>query len=72
VQVARESGRWQLSAEAPRVAADPRLMAVLRGDVPASDLAPSQVQFALLALRAAQAGRQAVSQADETRIALTV
>jgi histidine phosphotransferase ChpT len=72
VQVDRESGRWQMRAEGPRVVADPGLLAVLRDAAPADDLTPAQVQFALLALRTAQAGRQTQTEAGEDRIAMTV
>ncbi|MFP4450291.1 histidine phosphotransferase family protein [Rhodosalinus sp.] len=72
VRVDREGGRWHLHAEGPRVAAHPALLAILRGDAPASDITPAQVQFALLALRMSEAGRQTLTEAAEDRIAMTV
>ncbi|MFP4405304.1 histidine phosphotransferase family protein [Rhodosalinus sp.] len=72
VRVARQGGRWELTGEGPRVAADPALVAVLQGAGGTQTLTPAQVQFALLALHAVQAGRQALAEADARRIALSV
>lgn len=65
VVVSKEDRLWRLSAEAPRVKADPALWARLSGDT-AEDLRPAQVQFALLPRAVAEAGRCLLWRIEET------
>ena len=72
VQVTRAGGRWHVAAEGPRLAADPAVWAQLSAPGPAGGLAPSQVEFLFLGLRAAGAGRRPESRLGERDLALTV
>ena len=48
VTVTEQDNRWTLDASAPRIALDPALWGPLTGDGTLPDLAPAQVQFALI------------------------
>lgn len=57
VRIALEAGRWHLTAEAPRLKADPELWALLTGSPVPGSLAAAQVQFALVPAALAALGR---------------
>lgn len=72
VRVRRVSGRWRVTAEAPRVAADMPLWARLSAPGTSGAITPGQVEFLLLGLRAAEAGRRPESRLGDRDLALTV
>ena len=71
VDVTQAGGAWTLTGQADKLNVDAALWSILEGG-PVSDVSPSQVQFALLATLAAEAGRQVRATHDGTRITLGV
>ena len=70
VQVDRQGDGWRLSADGPRIAADPELWSALSGgSVPAQ---AAQVQFLLAAAAAEALGRRIGTHATEDGITITV
>ncbi len=57
LSVKRTGGHWKVSAETPRLRADPALWDILAGAQPAPDVPPSAVQFLLLPHHLSEMGR---------------
>jgi histidine phosphotransferase ChpT len=74
LRVAREDGRWRLAAEGPRILADTAGWELLQGAKAPEpgDVPPAQVEFLLLALRAAQAGRTPDAALESDSLRLTI
>lgn len=68
VIVTETDGRWLLRGEADKLNVDAQLWAVLAQAGGTPQLQPSQVQFALLPMIAADDGRQVISHAQETTV----
>lgn len=68
IEVTHLDGRWLLKGTADKVKVDPALWSALAQTVPAPDLQPSQVQFALMPVIAAQDARRVVTQSDVTSV----
>lgn len=68
IALSKAGGKWKLDGSADRVSMDSDLWAMLSGAGSVRDLQPSQVQFALLPLIAADAGRRVFCQSDDTSL----
>ena len=66
-----DEGRWHLKGTADKLNVDQSLWSTLAQSMPTSHLQPSQVQFALLPLIAAQEGRHAAAQSDITTVQIS-
>lgn len=70
VRIVHDQGRWSLTAEAPRLRADPGIWAVLSGAPLPSDISAAQVQFALAPPALAELGRNLVLDSSPVSISL--
>ena len=71
VSLARQDGSWCLTGEADRVNVEADLWRVLSDGSRPGMLQPSQVQFALLPLIAADLGRRVTCRSDTTSVAIS-
>ena len=68
VRLAETGGKWRLSGAGPRLRVEPRLWRQLDDPTPAPGLSAAEVQFALLPLAAAEAGRAPFADLGKDRI----
>lgn len=71
VTVAQDQGNWTLTALADKLKVDPALWSLLAPGNARNSLQPAHVQFALLPLIAADAGRQVAHQVTDTRLTIS-
>ena len=70
IEVDQKKKSWAVSGTADRINVDPELWSLLSGSGDAGKLQPSHVQFALLPLIAADAGRTVYCQTDANTLAI--
>jgi histidine phosphotransferase ChpT len=70
VTIAVKDGQWCLEGRAERLAPERAPWHLLDGREPGPDITPAQVQFALLPLHAADAGRRIAAEIGDTGISL--
>ena len=70
ITVSQSDGQWTVTGSAGRFNPDPELWELVMGQRHDGDVAPAQVQFALLPLLAAEAGRHVLVEKDDCQISL--
>lgn len=70
IEISQDNGAWMLHGHAEKLNIDAEIWGLLQNKTPTSDLRPSQVQFALLPLIAADMGREVVTDFGETTVKL--
>jgi histidine phosphotransferase ChpT len=70
VTIAVDNGQWCVEGRAERIDADRAPLEILTGTAPGPEITPAQVQFALLPLHVADAGRRIETEIGAGRITL--
>ena len=68
----KKNQSWRITGEADRINFDPELWDLLSGKGDANSLQPAHVQFALLPLIAADAGRKVYCQSRENTVSVEI
>lgn len=71
VDIAVSAGSWRLTGTADRISVDPDLWSMLSRPCASRSVQPSQVQFILLPLIAADANRRIICQSDQTSVTIS-